>query len=251
MSKDPAILFYTADFRQGTLLLSDEQTGQYIRLLCDQHQNGHLPDQHILNVCKTYDSPVLKKFIRDENGFWYNKRMQLETIKRVSYCDSRKRSRFIGIEKQKNKQQRTSQHTLLHTSRRMDNDNDNENDNRNVNDCLTGYNRGGLGGEEKEPENASSNIYRSFAHLKITIEEKDKILSKGYTKEELDSILIDIENYKKNTNYLSLYLTALKWLKNNKDKNLKKEIKIFDVNAYHEKLKRDQELLDEQHKSEL
>jgi hypothetical protein len=56
-------------------------------------------------------------------------------------------------------------------------------------------------------------VYRKFAHLKISFEDKDKIIELGYTDSQLNDILDSIENYKKNTSYSSLYLTAIKWLK--------------------------------------
>lgn len=54
--------------------------------------------------------------------------------------------------------------------------------------------------------------YRQFAHLKITVEENKKLLDKGYSQDRLDDMYDSVENFKKNTNYTSLYLTAGKWL---------------------------------------
>ena len=58
MSKDPAFLFYSSDFLTGTMFLSDEQVGKFIRLLCVQHQKGRLSEKHMLSICKAYDSDI-------------------------------------------------------------------------------------------------------------------------------------------------------------------------------------------------
>jgi uncharacterized protein YdaU (DUF1376 family) len=89
MSKDPAVLFYTSDFLTGTAFFTDEQRGQYIRLLCEQHQNGHIPENHMVSVCFTLGSPVAKKFVKDADGNYFNERMEEEILKRQQFLDSR------------------------------------------------------------------------------------------------------------------------------------------------------------------
>ena len=60
----------------------------------------------------------------------------------------------------------------------------------------------------------NKNIYRHFGHLFITESEVKKLLE-IYSISQVDNILNDIENYKGNTKYKSLYLTAIKWLQKN------------------------------------
>ena len=66
--------------------------------------------------------------------------------------------------------------------------------------------------ESKESKEIKENIYRSFDHLSITIDEFKK-LEQFWRKETIDSILDRIENYKDNKKYKSLYLTAKNWIK--------------------------------------
>lgn len=98
MSKDPAVLFYTSDFLSGTFTMTNEQVGMYIRLLCLQHQKGsRLTEQDMIHVCTTYVDLVFDKFVKDEDGRYYNERMEEETLRRKKFCESRRASRMSHV----------------------------------------------------------------------------------------------------------------------------------------------------------
>jgi hypothetical protein len=85
MAKDPAILFYTQDFLVGTMMMSDEQVGKYIRLLCAQHQHGGVIPIAYFDRVVCGDVSVAEKFEKFENGY-KNTRMSQEIEKRASFC---------------------------------------------------------------------------------------------------------------------------------------------------------------------
>jgi len=87
--KDPAVLFYTQDFITGTILMTDEQRGKYILLLCLQHQNGKLTERDMMKICGKKDEDIWAKF-HQENGCFCNKRMLLESEKRKNNCAKQK-----------------------------------------------------------------------------------------------------------------------------------------------------------------
>lgn len=94
MGKDPAFLFYPDDFLSGTLLFSDAQLGQYIKLLCLQFRKGRLRKDEILEVCRgREDKKIFEKFQQDEKGY-YNQRMDEERIRRRIYTQSRRENRL-------------------------------------------------------------------------------------------------------------------------------------------------------------
>lgn len=86
-NKDPAFLFYTSDFLTGTILMSNEEVGKYIRLLCLQHQKGHLSRSDMLKVCGEENEEIFSKFSQDKNGFFFNERLEKEVKKRRKHSD--------------------------------------------------------------------------------------------------------------------------------------------------------------------
>jgi|ERR1035437_2189512 uncharacterized protein YdaU (DUF1376 family) len=117
MGKDPAVLFYTQDFITGTLLMTDEQRGKYILLLCLQHQKGSLSEQDMLKICGKYDAVIWTKFIK-EGEYYFNIRMKEEARKRRMYCQGRRNNR-----KGKHIKSELSEN---HMSEHMENENGND-----------------------------------------------------------------------------------------------------------------------------
>lgn len=65
----------------------------------------------------------------------------------------------------------------------------------------------------KVKESKVKQVYRAFAHLSLSIEEFEKLIEDGYTKQQIDLVCDDVENYSKNKQYKSLNLTIRKWMK--------------------------------------
>ena len=125
MAKDPAVLLYTQDFLVGTMTFTDAQTGQYIKLLCMQHQVGPMTKQMMEQVVRgNIDKDVFAKFEDVGGGKYANKRMLEETKKRQSFTESRRANA-------KHKQEHMQQHMLKHMDNHMENENEDEDLNAN------------------------------------------------------------------------------------------------------------------------
>jgi len=122
--KDPAFLFYSSDFLTGTMFMSDEQVGKYIRLLCVQHQKSIITERDMIKICPTYDEDIYNKFTKTEQGY-INQRLYNETVKRNKYCESRRNNRKKNIITKANKLTDNIRITY-------DNDMENKNENENV-----------------------------------------------------------------------------------------------------------------------
>ncbi len=166
MAKDPAVLFYTSDFLTGTILLSNEQKGMYITLLCLQHQKGLLSEKDMLSVCKTYDEDVFNKFIKTEDGY-YNERMKIEHEKRSNFCKSRRDSVLKGIA---NKGTKHKKSVRLTYAKRMEDENVNKNINNNN------------GVNEKKEKEIKKKIPFSQSHIFDKVKFKDEFKEWSNTK---------------------------------------------------------------------
>ena len=92
--KDPAFLFYTNDFQSGTVDMSCEEVGAYLRLLMYQHQHGKIPvnKERLMRITgvfseESFDSIwdiVGEKFNQNGNHL-VNQRLSKEVTKRAEY----------------------------------------------------------------------------------------------------------------------------------------------------------------------
>ena len=128
--KNPAFLFYTSDFITGTLFMNNEEVGAYIRVLCMQHQKGHLTEEEIKNICKKNKIflSVISHFKQDKKGLFYNKRLDREKDKREKYSESRAKNR-----KKRTEDKINISSTYENISKTYDAHMENENEDENIN----------------------------------------------------------------------------------------------------------------------
>ena len=94
---------------------------------------------------------------------------------------------------------------------------------------------------KKSKVKESINIYRAFAHLSMTLVEFEK-LNQSWKKSDIDATLDAIENYKKNTQYKSLYLTAKNWLKKSHPLKTQSEQQLDDGDEIEISVKKQKEI---------
>ena len=121
--KNPAFLFYPSDFIIGTMDMTDEEVGRYMRLLCRQFEQGSIAPQHIANV-----APIIRnKFRKNRQGNYYNERLKYEIDKRKKYADSRRSNRSKGAQTKKDMKNISETY-----EEHMENENENINENINI-----------------------------------------------------------------------------------------------------------------------
>lgn len=129
--KDPAFLFYSSDFLTGVTDLTMEERGQYITLLCLQHQKGRLSKKMIGIAIPNAAADVLAKFKIDEKGFYYNSRLEFESLKRSEHAEKQRQRALDGWKKRK-----AAEHTTANAAA-LPLENENENEDLNSNSTTT------------------------------------------------------------------------------------------------------------------
>ena len=104
-----------------------EERGQYITLLCIQHQKGHLTEKMIRLSCGNAAADVLAKFDIDEHGNFYSKRLDIEIQKRREHSEKQRQRAIDGWEKRKKETQATASPTANATALPLENENEIEN----------------------------------------------------------------------------------------------------------------------------
>ena len=225
MAKDPAMLFYTADFLIGVAFMSMEERGQYITLLCYQQQRGHLTLDEMEKAVGTLTAEVLDKFVQDDEGKYYNRRAEVEIAKRQNYTNSRLKN-FSHTENH------MSDHMEKHMESHMENEN--EIDNNEIDNAKR--DKRGVG-EEEEKAKPEKHKYGEYKNVLLTDEELEKL------KEEYPDYLTRVENLSeyiasKGVSYKSHYATIRAWARKDAEKNLSKTEKkeplkkTIDTQAY-------------------
>ena len=174
---DPAVLFYTSDFLTGVIDMTMEERGQYITLLCYQHQKGHMKEETIRLLVGSVSDNVLSHFIKDENNLFFNKRMDEEKEKRNKFTESRRNNGLKGGRPLKDK--KPSAKPLGYAKNNlMGNENENENINDNINEIINYLNY-------KINSNYKTNSKNTKSHISARLKE-------GYTFEDFKKV-IDIK----------------------------------------------------------
>jgi hypothetical protein len=73
--------------------MSDEEVGQYIKLLCLQHQKGVLSEKDMKKICCAQSEDIFNKFVQDADGNYYNEKWAEEINRRKNFCQSRRNNR--------------------------------------------------------------------------------------------------------------------------------------------------------------
>lgn len=100
--KDPAFLFYSKDFYEGTRLMLPEERACYIDLMIYQHQHGYIPNdiKRMLMYCSgvneaTLEATLKAKFKLTDKG-WLNSKLNNVINERREYAEKQSSNGLLG-----------------------------------------------------------------------------------------------------------------------------------------------------------
>ena len=131
MAKDPAFLFYPGDYVSGTMGMTFEEKGAYMDLLMLQFNRGHMNTHMIQHTIGHLWEQVKCKFIQDDQGLWYNVRLDVEKEKRKTFTESRRNN--IKPKNKPSYEPPYETHMQHHMNSHMENVNENINKDINTN----------------------------------------------------------------------------------------------------------------------
>lgn len=188
---DPAVLLYTSDFLTGVMDMTMEERGQYITLLCYQHQRGHIKEETIRLLVGNVSVNVLNHFIKDENGLYYNKRMDLEKEKRHIFVESRRENGKKGGRPTKASGKPKKNLEVIHMDNHMGNEDEDENDNINNNNIYT-FIEQNFGRTLSPIEYEQIGLWEDNELTRYAI--KQSVLNGVYNLKYIDKILLSYKN---------------------------------------------------------
>jgi uncharacterized phage protein (TIGR02220 family) len=109
-----------------------EERGQYITMLCLQHQKGHLTKKNIQIAVGNVSEDVMSKFVQDENEMYYNETLENLIHKREAYSQSRSENGKKGGRPKKEPLKNQEKTICLPYAKAYENHSENENENINV-----------------------------------------------------------------------------------------------------------------------
>jgi uncharacterized protein YdaU (DUF1376 family) len=120
--KSPAVLFYPNDWLGSTMGMSFEERGAYFHILMMQFNVGHMTSHMVGQAVGQLWGQIQHKFVQDEKGLWYNKRMEKEIITRQDYVNSRNNNALGKNQYTKNEENKEG-HMGGHMTPHMENEN--------------------------------------------------------------------------------------------------------------------------------
>ena len=99
--KSPAFSFYPESWWMGTLGLTPIQRAAYIDLLCLQWESGGFTLAFALGSARGIPEDTIRfvlasKFVQDEDGNWYNERLEAERVKQQAYREKQAKNGSLG-----------------------------------------------------------------------------------------------------------------------------------------------------------